>query len=132
MGPEGRRFPAAGHDRALSPIERHTCAIGSRERLQRQWDLIPDRDEERLRRIVREVPLDPGFPVLLRVLRAAGAEIVVLSDGYGFYAEEAGYPGLGSPPSPAGSEGATMSECRRSVRRCAAFWVVLLTSTLLT
>ncbi len=49
---------------------------------------IPIRDEQELRRIVREVPLDPGFPALIDALRAAGAEVVVLSDGYGFYAEE--------------------------------------------
>ena len=39
-------------------------AIGSRERLQRQWELIPNRDELELRRIVREVNLDPGLPAL--------------------------------------------------------------------
>ncbi len=63
-------------------------AIGSRECLQRQWDLIPSRDEQELRRIVREVPLDPGLSALVQALRTTGAEIVVLSDGYGFYAEE--------------------------------------------
>lgn len=35
-------------------------AIGSRECLRRQWDLIPNREEQELRSIVREVPLDPG------------------------------------------------------------------------
>ena len=63
-------------------------AIGSRECLQRQWELIPSRDEQELRRIVREVNLDPGFPAFVQSLRTSGAEIVVLSDGYGFYAEE--------------------------------------------
>jgi phosphoserine phosphatase len=63
-------------------------AIGSRECLQRQWDLIANRDEDELRRIVREVPLDPGFRPLIQALITAGAETVVLSDGYGFYAEE--------------------------------------------
>lgn len=63
-------------------------AIGSRECLQRQWELIPNRDEQELRRIVREVDLDPGFPALVQCLRTSGAEVVVLSDGYGFYAEE--------------------------------------------
>jgi HAD superfamily phosphoserine phosphatase-like hydrolase len=63
-------------------------SIGSRECLQRQWDLIANRDEQELRRIVREVPLDPGFSALIQSLRTAGAETVVLSDGYGFYAEE--------------------------------------------
>lgn len=63
-------------------------AIGSRECLQRQWDLIRIRDEQELRTIVREVPLDHGFSALIESLRTAGAEVVVLSDGYGFYAEE--------------------------------------------
>jgi 2-hydroxy-3-keto-5-methylthiopentenyl-1-phosphate phosphatase len=63
-------------------------AIGSRECLQRQWNLIPSRDEPALRRIAREVPIDPGFRPLVRALTTAGAEVVVLSDGYGFYAEE--------------------------------------------
>ena len=66
--------------------------IGSRECLQRQWDLIGTRDEQEIRRIVREVPLDPGFRPLIRALVSAGAEIVVLSDGYGFYAEEVCQP----------------------------------------
>ena len=51
-------------------------------------DLIPNLDEHELRRIVREVPLDPGLSALAQSLRTAGAEIVVLSDGCGFYAEE--------------------------------------------
>ena len=34
------------------------------------------------------MPLDPGLSALVQSLRTAGAEIVVLSDGYGFYAEE--------------------------------------------
>jgi 2-hydroxy-3-keto-5-methylthiopentenyl-1-phosphate phosphatase len=65
-----------------------TGAIGSRECRQRQWDLIPSRDEQELRRIVREVPLDPRLSALVQSLRTAGVAIVVLSDGYGFYAEE--------------------------------------------
>jgi 2-hydroxy-3-keto-5-methylthiopentenyl-1-phosphate phosphatase len=67
-------------------------AIGSRECLQRQWELIPSRNEQELRRIVREVPVDPGFRPLVHALRTSGAEIVVLSDGYGFYAEEVCQP----------------------------------------
>jgi 2-hydroxy-3-keto-5-methylthiopentenyl-1-phosphate phosphatase len=35
-----------------------------------------------------EVPLDPGFAPLLEVLRRAGAEVTVVSDGFGFYVHE--------------------------------------------
>lgn len=81
------------HDSCVHLLNRtagNSCAPSrtSRECRQRQWDLIPNRDEQELRSIVREVPLDPGFPALIEALRTAGAEVVVLSDGYGFYAEE--------------------------------------------
>ena len=39
-----------------------------------------------------EVPLDPGFGPLVDELRAAGAEVTVVSDGFGFYVEEACAP----------------------------------------
>ena len=61
--------------------------IGSRECLLDEWDLLP-RDETRLRAAVREVELDPGFVPLLEALRAAGAQVTVVSDGFGFHAEE--------------------------------------------
>ena len=38
-----------------------------------------------LRAIAAEVPLDPGFGPLVDALRAAGAELTVVSDGFGFY-----------------------------------------------
>ena len=62
-------------------------AIGSRECLEREWELLP-KDPDALRTIAAEVPLDPGFEALLADLRAGGAEVVVVSDGFGFYAEE--------------------------------------------
>ncbi len=61
--------------------------IGSRECLVSQWDLLVP-DEEALRAAAAEVPLDPGFAPLAAALRDAGAELVVVSDGFGFYAEE--------------------------------------------
>jgi 2-hydroxy-3-keto-5-methylthiopentenyl-1-phosphate phosphatase len=62
-------------------------AIGSRECLEREWELLPH-DEELLREAARQVPLDPAAEALIDDLRAAGAEVVVVSDGFGFYAEE--------------------------------------------
>jgi 2,3-diketo-5-methylthio-1-phosphopentane phosphatase len=61
--------------------------IGSRECLLDLWELLPH-DEATLRAAAAEVPLDPGFELLVGALRDAGAEVVVVSDGLGFYAEE--------------------------------------------
>ena len=63
-------------------------AIGSREAISRQWAMLPA-DEARLRAAAREVPLDPGLGPLVDGLRAAGAEVVVVSDGFGFHVAEA-------------------------------------------
>ncbi len=41
-----------------------------------------------LRAAAREVALDPGFAPLVAGLRGAGAEVTVVSDGFGFYVEE--------------------------------------------
>lgn len=65
--------------------------IGSRECLGDEWELI-DGSEAALRAAAREVPLDPGFGDLVRSLQAAGAEVTVVSDGFGFYVEEACAP----------------------------------------
>jgi 2-hydroxy-3-keto-5-methylthiopentenyl-1-phosphate phosphatase len=62
-------------------------AIGSRECLAREWQLLPH-DERVLREAVRELELDPDAERLIAGLRAGGAEVVVVSDGFGFYAEE--------------------------------------------
>lgn len=61
--------------------------IGSRECMARQWALLP-KEEELLRATAGEVGLDPDFEPLVDDLRRAGAEVTVVSDGYGFYAEE--------------------------------------------
>lgn len=60
----------------------------SRERLSDGWSFLPH-DEERLRSIAREVPVDPAAGPLVRDLREAGAEVLVVSDGYGFSVREA-------------------------------------------
>jgi 2-hydroxy-3-keto-5-methylthiopentenyl-1-phosphate phosphatase len=62
--------------------------IGSRVCLLDEWDLLPH-DADLLRRVAAEVPLDPDFEALVAGLRDAGAEVCVVSDGFGFYATEA-------------------------------------------
>jgi 2-hydroxy-3-keto-5-methylthiopentenyl-1-phosphate phosphatase len=61
--------------------------IGSRVCLLDEWDLLPH-DGELLRSIAAEVPLDPDLDGLVEGLRAAGAEVSIVSDGFGFYAAE--------------------------------------------
>lgn len=61
--------------------------IGSRVCLLDEWDLLP-KDEVTLRGAAAEVPLDPGLDRLVDALRAAGAEVAVVSDGFGFYVHE--------------------------------------------
>jgi 2-hydroxy-3-keto-5-methylthiopentenyl-1-phosphate phosphatase len=61
--------------------------IGSRVCLLDEWDLLP-KDEANLRTAAAAVPLDPGLDDLVTALRAAGAEIAVVSDGFGFYVHE--------------------------------------------
>ena len=65
--------------------------IGSRECIVDQWALVQG-DEATLRTIAREVELDPGFAPLVDALRAAGAELAVVSDGFGFYVHDACAP----------------------------------------
>lgn len=62
--------------------------IGSRVCLLDEWDLLPP-DPELLGRVAAEVPLDPGLDDLVTGLLAAGAEVAVVSDGFGFYARDA-------------------------------------------
>jgi 2-hydroxy-3-keto-5-methylthiopentenyl-1-phosphate phosphatase len=65
--------------------------IGSRECIFDQWAMV-EGDEASLRAIAAEVPLDPGFRPLVDDLRAAGAELTVVSDGFGFYVHDACEP----------------------------------------
>jgi 2,3-diketo-5-methylthio-1-phosphopentane phosphatase len=61
--------------------------IGSRVCLLDEWDLLPH-DAELLGRVATEVPIDPGLDALVTGLRSAGAEVTIVSDGFGFYATE--------------------------------------------
>ncbi len=61
--------------------------IGGRVCLLDEWDLL-EPDEAQLRAVAREVPVDPAAPALLAALRAAGAEVLIVSDGFGFRARE--------------------------------------------
>jgi 2-hydroxy-3-keto-5-methylthiopentenyl-1-phosphate phosphatase len=65
--------------------------IGSRECLMDEWELVAG-SEGALRAAARAVPLDPAFEPFVEGLRAAGAEVMVVSDGFGFYVEEACAP----------------------------------------
>jgi 2,3-diketo-5-methylthio-1-phosphopentane phosphatase len=61
--------------------------IGSRVCLLEEWDLLP-RDEAAVRAAAGEVGLVPGAVELLAALRDAGAEVTIVSDGFGFYVEQ--------------------------------------------
>ena len=73
--------------RAIDEQFRHGV-IDSRECILDEWDLV-EGDEATLRAIAAEVTLDPGVGALVDALRAAGAELTVVSDGFGFYVEDA-------------------------------------------
>jgi 2-hydroxy-3-keto-5-methylthiopentenyl-1-phosphate phosphatase len=78
LGDPGWRAIAAEYDEG---------GIGSRVCLLEEWDLLPT-DPAVLREVAAEVPLDPGLDGLVGGLVAAGAEVSVVSDGFGFYATE--------------------------------------------
>ena len=65
--------------------------IDSRECILDEWELVQG-DEATLRAIAAEVELDPGVGPLVDALRSAGAEVTVVSDGFGFYVEDAVRP----------------------------------------
>ncbi len=75
--------------------------IGSRECLLDEWALLPN-DEGLLRSVAREVPIDPAAKSLVDDLRAAGAGVTIVSDGFGIradeVAEELGVPLLTNAP----------------------------------
>ena len=65
--------------------------IGSRVCLLDEWDLLSidlPGDETLLRATAAEVPIDPGVDALVGDLRAAGAEVTIVSDGFGFYVHD--------------------------------------------
>ncbi|HEX3456189.1 MAG TPA: MtnX-like HAD-IB family phosphatase [Gaiellaceae bacterium] len=61
--------------------------IESRECLVGQWELVTG-DEADLRAIAAEIVIDAGFEPLVHGLRAAGARVAVVSDGFGFYVHD--------------------------------------------
>ena len=61
--------------------------IGSREVLSREWPLVGG-DVEAAKAVARQVAIDPGFLPLVSALRTAGAEVTVVSDGFGLIVDE--------------------------------------------
>lgn len=61
--------------------------IGSRECISRQWELVSG-GLDAARPVAREIAIDPDFVALARELTASGAELTVVSDGFGFRATE--------------------------------------------
>jgi 2-hydroxy-3-keto-5-methylthiopentenyl-1-phosphate phosphatase len=61
--------------------------IGSRECIQLQWALIRSERPE-IEAVAREVAIDEGFERLVKSLRSVGAEVTILSDGFGLRVEE--------------------------------------------
>ncbi|MGH9029734.1 MAG: HAD-IB family phosphatase [Acidimicrobiales bacterium] len=57
-------------------------AIGSRECLVEQWSMLPG-DRTLIETVAGEVPVDEGFTGLVEFLRSAGAEVTIVSDGFG-------------------------------------------------
>jgi 2-hydroxy-3-keto-5-methylthiopentenyl-1-phosphate phosphatase len=82
-----QRFAPGGAWREVS-AQFDAGSIGSRECLLDEWDAVAP-DEESMRAAAREVTLDAGFVPLVEGLRAAGAEVAVVSDGFGFYVADA-------------------------------------------
>ncbi|MEY2398916.1 MAG: 2-hydroxy-3-keto-5-methylthiopentenyl-phosphate phosphatase [Actinomycetota bacterium] len=65
-------------------------ALGSRECIELQWQCIPDSVNEAERRAAAaQVAVDPAFHPLVERLQRGGAEVAVVSDGWGFYIADA-------------------------------------------
>jgi len=58
--------------------------LGSREVVERQWRMLPH-DRQLLEQVAAEVAVDPATGPLIDGLKAAGAEVAVVSDGFGFH-----------------------------------------------
>jgi 2-hydroxy-3-keto-5-methylthiopentenyl-1-phosphate phosphatase len=63
--------------------------IGSRECITREWSLLVA-DRSVLEELAGEIPIDEGFDVLVRALCSVGAEVMIVSDGFGLRVEEIG------------------------------------------
>jgi 2-hydroxy-3-keto-5-methylthiopentenyl-1-phosphate phosphatase len=62
--------------------------ISSRECIVDQWAKVRGVPQADLLATARAIPLDPGFESLLAYLRDGGAEVAIVSDGFGFWARE--------------------------------------------
>ena len=78
----------------LAPPEWHVIEaqylageIGSRDGLRAEWAMMLGSEAER-RAVANEVSIDAGIDALVDALRRSGAEVMVVSDGYGFYLED--------------------------------------------
>ena len=60
--------------------------IGSRELMQWDMDVLP-RDSEMLTREAAAMPQDQAFPAFVAAVRERGAQVEIVSDGFGFYVE---------------------------------------------
>jgi len=80
------RFGRDGWEPSWAALE--TGATSTREALVDLWDLVGG-DEGSLRSAARAVPLDPDLGPLVDGLRAVGARVVVVADGFGFDAADA-------------------------------------------
>ena len=57
--------------------------------MEREWACIPDEHDTATRvAVAEEIALDPGFGPLVEWLRGEGAEVAVVSDGFGFYVHD--------------------------------------------
>lgn len=78
----------AGDEWRAIDAEYRRGGIGSRVCLLDEWDLLAGVDEAELRAASREVGIDPDAVGLVDDLRARGASVTIVSDGFGFYARE--------------------------------------------
>ena len=62
--------------------------ISSRECIVDHWSLLRDVPRNDLEAAARRVPLDPALDALVAYLREGGAEVAIVSDGFGFRARE--------------------------------------------
>lgn len=78
-------------DAAWPEVERRYDAgeIGSRECMELEWAMLPH-DRRLIETTVSEVEDDPSTAELFTLLRAAGAEVTIVSDGFGISAHAVG------------------------------------------
>ena len=56
--------------------------IGSRDCIRQMWQLLPH-DQDTVEKVIAEVPIDPHTSKLINSIKAAGAEVLIVSDGFG-------------------------------------------------